>query len=433
MAVATLTEPETEQEGIDLFPEAAKMPVFWATLAAVEKIVINQGGTYSGKSQAIIRVLFYWCLVYPYLKVEVVGATLPKLEGDTLEIALELVEKNQVLKASIRQYNASKRIFFFRNGSKMIFKSYTTAKDADGPKRDVLYISEARNMLFSCVQQLMKRTKRKIYIDYNPVEQFWCHDKIINCPVNDKGFKEYPSVRVIRSWHVHNKFISKEVHDSIENILDRELWKAYARGLTARTSGMVYPGWVMIEKMPVHCEKFIWGLDIGYSNDPTVVVKVGLKPHIFHEKDGQKIKEYLPYDYVLQELTYAPGLTAGHIAKTMVEHGYNFGEPLYMDHDNSLQRELRGLRIVAVKAVKSKGCIAARVLHLRTRRVAYTKDSTNMHEERARYMFFEDKDGKITNEPKEGNDHAMNAAEYATFTHAIRNREIKDFKFNENA
>lgn len=425
---------EEPVEGVELFPEAAKMPLFWATLAAEEKIVVNQGGTYSGKSQAIIRVIIYWCIVYPYLKAEVVGATIPKLTGDTLEIMQGIVENNPIVRSYIKQYNATTRTFFFKNGSKIIFKSYTTAKDADGPKRDILYLSEARNMLFSCVQQLMKRTKKKIYIDYNPVEQFWCHDKIINCPANEKGFKEYPSVKVIRSWHIHNKFISKEIHDSIENILDRELWKAYARGLTARVSGMCYPGWVMIERMPL-CENFIWGMDIGYSNDPTVVVKVGLKPYIERIQniggDMKLVKEYLPYDYVLDELTYAPGITAGHIAKTMIENGYKFGEPLYMDHDNSLQRELRSLRIVAVKAIKSKGCIPARVLHLRTRRVAYTKTSSNMHEERKRYMFFEDKDGKITNEPKEGFDHAMNAAEYPTFTHAIRHGEIKDFKFNE--
>ena len=432
MVVTKKGEADSEVEGQELYPEAAKMPLFWATLSAQEKIVVNQGGTYSGKSQAIIRVIFFLCIMYQRIKAEVVGATIPKLVGDTLEIAQGLAEQNPIIRSYIKQYNASTRTFILTNGSKIIFKSYTTAKDADGPKRDILYISEARNMLFSCVQQLIKRTKRKVYIDYNPVEQFWCHDKIINCQPNAKGFKEYPSVKVIRSWHIHNRFISKEIHDSIENILDKELWKAYARGLTARVSGMVYPHWAMIQEFPL-CEDVIWGMDLGFSVDPTVVVKVALKPYIVHQIDGLPVKEYLPFDYVFQELCYAPGLTSGHVHKLMVEHGYKFGQPLYMDHVNSMQRELRQLRIVAVKAVKGPGCIPARVLHLRTRRVGYTVSSENITEERSRYMFFEDKDGKITNEPKEGNDHAMNACEYAAFSHAIRNNEIKGFKFNENA
>lgn len=408
--------------GLELYPKSAKMPLYWENLQASEKIVINQGGTSSGKSQALIRILFYYAITYPDLKIEVVGATVPKLTGDTLEIAEHLAHKNPVLKSRISKYNITNRTFYFTNGSKIIFKSYETAKDADGPKRDILYISEARNFEWATAEQLIKRTKQKVFIDYNPVEVFWAHDKIINCPVGKNGKKEYPSVRVIRSWHIHNNFISEENHESIENIADTELWKAYARGLTAKVSGMVYPNWVMIPEFPL-CEQVVWGTDLGYTNDPTVVVKVGIKSYIM--QDGKKV--YLPYDYVFEELCYAPGIASGHIAKLMYDYGYKFGEPMYMDHDNTVQRELRQLRIVAVKAVKGKGCIAARVLHLRSRRCAYTAKSANIKDELKRYMFYSDKDGKITNEPKEGFDHAMNACEYGGFSHAVRTGLIKGF------
>lgn len=406
-------------EGVELYPEASKMPVFWATLQAKEKIVVNQGGTSSGKSQGIIRALFFYAINYPELKIEVVGATVPKLVGDTLEIAVSLIRKNEIIRSKVMQYNITNRTFHFFNGSKIIFKSYETAKDADGPKRDILYISEARNFEWATAEQLIKRTKMKVYIDYNPVEMFWCHDKIINCPVGRNGNKEYPSVKVIRSWHIHNNFISQENHDSIENIADKEMWKAYARGLTARVSGMVYPGWEMIEDFP-ECREVVWGMDLGYTNDPTVVVKVGIGP------------VGLPYDYVFEELCYVPGIASGAIAKQMVDYGYLFGQPAYMDHDNTVQRELRSLRIVAVKATKGKGCIAARVLHLRTKRCAYTRKSENIHMERQRYMFYSDKDGKITNEPKEGFDHAMNACEYGAFSHAIRTGLIKGYAIEDD-
>lgn len=415
------------EEGIDLYPESAKMPVFWATINAKEKIVVNQGGTYSGKSQAIIRVLFYYALTVPNIKIEVVGASIPKLTGDTLEIALHLFESNPIINARVIQYNASNRTFFFDNGAKMLFKSYATAKDGDGPKRDILYISEARNFSWACVEQLIKRTKRKIYIDYNPVELFWCHERIINCQLNKKGNKEYPSVKVLRSWHIHNQFISQDIHDSIENILDAELWKAYARGLTARVSGMVYPNWEVIEAFPL-CDEIVWGMDLGFTNDPTVLVKTGINPY-YYDANGAKVK--MQYDYIFEELSYTPGIASGQIAKLLNEYGYKFGQPVYMDHSNTIQRELRALRIVAVKANKGPGCIAARILHLRTRRVAYTRKSENINEERKKYMFFSDKDGKITNEPNEGNDHAMNACEYASFSHAIRTGLIKGWADTE--
>jgi len=412
-------QPVSQPNQMELYPEASKMPIFWATISATEKIVINQGGTSSGKSQAIMRILFYYAITIPELKIEIVGATIPKLVGDTLEIAETLHRKNAAIAKSVQKYISHPHTFFFKNGSKIIFKSYETAKDADGPKRDILYISEARNFEWATVQQLIKRTKRKVFIDYNPVELFHVHDRIINCPVNKNGTKEYPSVKVIRSWHIHNHFISQENHDSIENIADKELWKAYARGLTAKVSGMVYPAWHKIDYFP-ECKEIVWGLDLGYTNDPTVVTKCGIAPI------------GIPYDYVFQELCYAPGIASGHIAKLMYEHGYKFGQPCYMDHDNAIQRELRQLRIVAVKAVKGKGCIAARVLHLRSRRCAYTADSSNITEELGRYMFYVDKDGKITNEPKEGWDHAMNSCEYAAFSHAVRTGLIKGYAIEEN-
>lgn len=412
------------EHSIELFPEAEKMPIFWATLLADEKVVVNQGGTSSGKSQAIIRVLFFYALNVPGIKIEVVAATVPKLTNDTLEIAEGLWRSNKVIAEAVRQFKETTHTFIFHNGSKVIFKSYQTAKDADGPKRDVLYISEARNFDWATAYQLIKRTKKKIFIDYNPVERFWCHDKIIDCQPGPNGKKEFLSVKVIRSWHIHNHFITREMHDEIENIADPEMHKAYARGLTAQLSGMVYPGWVQIEQFPM-CEDIIWGKDIGYTNDPTVVVRIGLRPYVI--EDGKK--RYLPYDYVFDELCYAPGLTSGYVAKLMTENGYKFGQPLYMDHDNTIQRELRGLRIVAVKAVKGKGCIAARVFHLRTMKCAYTKRSTNIHEERKRYMFHVDPKGDVTNEPKEGFDHAMNACEYGAFSHAVRNGIVKGFTY----
>lgn len=421
-------------DGVELYPEAAKMPLFWATLAAEEKIVVNQGGTSSGKSHAIIRILFFLAIMFRNIKIEVVGASIPKLVGDTLEIASDLAHDNQIIKRNISHYNATNRTFFLKNRSKIIFNSYETAKDADGPKRDILYLSEARNIMWACCEQLIKRTKRKVYIDYNPVEEFWCHDKIINCQPGPNGKLEYPSVKVIRSWHIHNEFISQSMHDDIENIADKELWKAYARGLTAKLTGMCYPGWTVIEEFPL-CDEVVWGYDIGFTNDPSVIVKVGIKPYkMVQNAAGIMVKEYLKLDYVFEELCYAPGIASGELARLLYLYGYKFGQPVYMDHNNTIQRELRSLRIVAVKAEKGKGCIPARVIHLRSRRCAYTKASENIHAERRRYMFATDREGKVLNVPKEGFDHAMNACEYGAFTHAIRKGLIKGWaKDSQNA
>lgn len=411
-------------ESVELFPEAAKMPLFWATIAAKEKIVVHQGGTSSGKSQAIIRALFLYAIYNPNIKIEVVGATVPKLTGDTLEIAEGLATYNLHIKNSVKRYNISTHTFFFKNGSKILFKSYEKAKDADGPKRDILYISEARNFEWPCAYQLIKRTKQKVFIDYNPVASFWVHDKIINCPINPKsGTKEFPSVKVIRSWHIHNHFITQEMHDSIENISDRELWKAYARGLTAQVSGLVFPNFIKIlDPFPV-TDDVIWGIDFGYTNDPTAIVKCAI---------NQRINGVF-YDYIFEELSYQPGIPPGMIKQILLDAGYKFGQPVYIDHDSSMQRDLRALRIVAVKAIKD---LDAGVLHLRTKKVAYTTkcqlppetgECSNLEFERRRYSFKIKDDGTNSNTPEDRYNHLMDAARYASFTHAVRRGLIKGF------
>lgn len=397
---------------IEIYPEAKKMPLFWANILANEKIVINQGGTYSGKSQSLVRAVFLHAIREPNLKCEVASTTIPKLVSDTLEISLLLASTNPVIKSYLKSYHATRRIFTFKNGSKILFNSYEKAITADGPKRDVLYLSEARNFEWATAYQLIKRTNKKVYIDYNPVAQFWVHDYIINCVPNKRGKKEFNSVKVIRSWHIHNNFISEEKHEEIENINDPELFKAYARGLTAKVTGLCYPNWVEVGSFP-DTEDCIWGIDFGYTNDPTAIIKVAINQYV----GGVK------YDYIFKELSYAPGIPSGMIAQILNENGYKFGQPVYIDHDQAMQRELRQLRIVAVKAQKGKGSVSARVLHLRTKRIGYIGD--NIKNEVRRYSFLQKEDGSASNEPEDRFNHTMDASGYAAFTHAIRNGLIR--------
>lgn len=409
-----------------LFPEVEKMPVFWANLLANEKIVINQGGTNSTKSQSLIRCCFVHGIepnLLPLIeasknkgiKVEVVASTFPKLQGDTLEIAEELYSTNSILKSYIKFYNQSKHTFYLHNGSKVVFRAYEKPKDAEGPKRDVLYINECRNLPWATASNLIVRTRYKTYLDYNPTQQFWAHDKIINCPPNAEGEKEFPSVKVIRSWHIHNNFISEQKHKEIESISDPELWKAYARGLTAKVTGLVYPGWDCIPDDAIpKTENYYWGIDYGYTNDPTALVK------IYEDVVYGGVK----YDYLFDEVLYATGTPTGFIYQKLEQNGYKEGQPLYSEHDKTIIRELRQLGVSAIPAIKGPGSLEARVLFLRSKKCAFTKRSVNIAEEVSRYSFLEGADGKPLNRPEDRYNHSMDASGYGAFTNAIRMGKI---------
>jgi phage terminase large subunit len=197
-------------------------------------------------------------------------------------------------------------------------------------------------------------------------------------------------------------------HEKTENIKDKELWRVYARGMTGKLSGSVYH-WNSVDAFPTNCKRIVWGLDIGWTNDPTVLTKIAIAP------------VGLDYDYVFQELSYAPGISAGYINQLLIENGYKFGQPVYMDHSNPLKKQLRSLRIVAVNAEKGKGSVEARVLHLRSNRCAYTKDSENISMELSKYVFLE-VNGELRNQPIGTNNHAMNSCEYGAYTDYVHNR-----------
>ncbi len=399
-------------EELELFPEVAKMPLFFANFLAKEAIVINQGGTSSGKSQALIRLMFFYAIYYSKYKIEVAGGTYDKLESDTLEIAESLVRDNFLLQSFIKSFHKTKHTFYFKNGSKIVFKSYEKPKDADGPKRDILYISEARNFPWATAEQLIMRTKFKTFIDYNPVAAFWAHDNLINCKTVNNT-KEYPSVKVLRSWHIHNNFISQEMRNKIENIADKELWKAYARGLTANITGIIYRNFEEILTMPQNPRTIIWGMDLGFTNDPTVLLKLVLN------ENG--------YDCIVQSFGYAPGIPAGDIAHILHENGYKRGQPLYMDHNKTMQIQLRQLGINAIHAFKKD--VEAGILYCRNIKAAFTSDSTMFKDEVRRHSFLMDANGKTTNNPEHQHSHGPSAFRYGYYTHAIRHKLVKGVNF----
>lgn len=408
------------EDRVNLFPEADRMPLYWANLTATEKIIINQGGTYSGKTESIMRVLFTIACIYPNLKIDVVANSIPKLKEDSMAVAERIVKHNPFIGYFLSvPFNKTDREYKFRNGTVIAFKSYESAEQADGAKRDILYINEARRIPWDIARLLILRTTHKIFIDYNPVGRFWAHTKIIECPLkaNQAGVlvKEFPSVKVIRSWHIHNLFIAQDKHDEIENIADPEMWKAYARGLTAQLSGLVYPGWGRVHHDYLsQAKKICWGIDLGFTNDPTVILKIGIG---------------LPdYDFVFDQIpgaNYIAGIPAIDMATNMKEHGYKLGQPAYMDHKDSLRRELRRLRIMAINAIKGKGGEESGILFLRSKRCAVTERSTEFIAELDSHMFSTLKDGSTANVGEHQFSHGPSAARYGAYTYAVRHKLIK--------
>jgi phage terminase large subunit len=79
-------------------------------------------------------------------------------------------------------FNKSLLRYEFANGSVIEFFSADDASKLRGARRDVLYINECNNVTFESYNELAIRTKKEVYLDFNPANEFWVHTELKDEP-----------------------------------------------------------------------------------------------------------------------------------------------------------------------------------------------------------------------------------------------------------
>jgi phage terminase large subunit len=243
--------------------------LFKCNYEAQKHVVVNQGGTSSGKTFAIQQVLFAIACENAGQVITIAGQDIPNLKAGAMRDAQTIVNQSDHIQGMIRAFNKSDRVYEFHNGSIIEFKSYDDAQDAKSGKRDYLFVNEANGFSWDVYNELALRTRKRIFLDYNPNASFWVHDKLLG--------KE--DVQLLISDHRHNPFLDDSIHEKIENIRDEdeEQWKVYARGLTGKVTGLVFTNWLLCDAIPLQARRLAYGLDFGYTNDQTGLLEVYLQ------------------------------------------------------------------------------------------------------------------------------------------------------------
>ena len=363
-------------------------PLFKANTTEGVRTFVNQGGTSSGKTYTLMQVLIYFALVDNGCVITIAGQDLPNLKVGAMRDAKTIINNNDWLRNYFK-FNESSSFFQGLNGSIIEFKSYQNEQDAKNGKRDYLFLNEANGVSFSIFWQLSIRTRKKVYIDYNPSERFWAHNELIG----------REDVKLIISDHRGNPFLTKEEHERIENIEDEELHKVYARGLTGKLSGVIFPNFAIVDELPKTDEwkLFGFGLDFGFTNDPTALVKVVLA-------HGELYVDLLIYD---------TGLTNPKIAEKAKAEGVTRKTQIVADSAEPKSiAELNNLGLWVIPTQKGKDSILLGIDILQRYKINVTRRSTALIEELQSYKWSENKDGKKTNKPIDDFNHAIDALRY---------------------
>ena len=359
--------------------------VFQANRNAKTDIIINQGGTSSGKTYAIMQNLFLHAIEEPNQVITVVGQDIPNLKVGALRDAETIVASSEVLQSYINNYNKSDRLFTFFNSSIIEFKSYDDWQDAKSGKRDYLFLNEVNGIAKPIFDELYLRTKRKTYLDYNPNTEFWVHSDLIG--------KE--NVSLIISDHRHNTFLDEKIHNKIEAIEDPELWKVYARGLTGKLEGVIFRDYNIVPNISLDAKLIGYGLDFGFTNDPTALIAM-------YNQNGEIVLDELIYEKRLLNVDISNRMKELNVSGTIIADS---AEPKSI-------AELQSYGWFVEASKKGPDSVRQSINVLKRYKINVTQSSHNLKKELNAYKWKQSKEGKLENIPVDFMNHAIDATRY---------------------
>lgn len=346
-----------------------------------------QGSSRSAKTWSVVQFLCIYCFNNAGTTASIIRAGMPSIKRtvyrDFKNVMLSLGWWND------KSMNKSEYVYTFPNGSWIEFFSTDNEQKVRGSKRKILFVNEANELSFIEWQQLQMRTTEFSILDYNPSfsEEHWINQ------VNEEK-----STYWFISTYKDNPFLEQKVIDEIESLKwkNPSLWRIYGLGQRAIVEGLIFENVVVSDYIPVEARRRKWyGIDLGYTNDPTAIVMVCVYGN----------------DMYIDEVCYQTKMLSGDIIKACKDVR-DAPEFICESADPRLIDEIynAGIDIKAVQ--KFPGSIKAGIMKMQQYRIHITSRSTNIRKEFKNYTWRQDKEGKWLNEPIDCYNHAIDACRY---------------------
>jgi phage terminase large subunit len=357
-------------------------------LGLKNRVKIIQGGTSASKTYSILAVLINKAVSNPSLEISVVAETIPHLRRGALKDFIKILKWTN--RFNDKQFNKSLLTYEFRNGSIIEFFSADDSSKLRGARRDILYINECNNVTFDAYNELAIRTRKEVFLDFNPAHEFWVHKELKNEPDSDFLILTYKD----------NEALDQSIIDQIEKNKEKaktssywaNWWKVYGEGQLGMLEGVVFSNWKTIDTIPKEAKLLGIGLDFGYTNDPTAIIEI-------YNYNGQRI---------VNELVYQTGLLNSDIAKLLPKHVIVYAdssEPKSID-------EIKRFGVTIKGVTKGKDSINYGIDVMQRNEYLVTSNSSNLIKELRSYVWGTDKQGNRLNKPIDFNNHAIDAFRY---------------------
>lgn len=342
------------------------------------------GGTSASKTISILIWLIDYAQTTSGELLSVVSESFPHLKRGAMRDFINIMETQGYFDPN--QWNKTDYIYTFPKGTRLEFFSADQPGKVRGPRRDILFVNEANNIPYETYTQLEVRTKKVIWCDWNPVNEFWWYTEVT--PTQDVDF--------LTLTYKDNEALDQSIVQAIESRRgNKSWWQVYGLGQLGEVEGKIYRDWQVIDDIPHEARLERYGLDFGYSNDPSAIVAL-------YKYNG---------GFILDEICFKKGLTNKQLADILLNQPQSLviadsAEPKSID-------EIMSYGVAIQPSKKGQGSVNQGISYVQEQRVSVTKRSLNVLKEYRNYLWQTDKEGRIINVPEPGFDHSMDAVRYA--------------------
>jgi phage terminase large subunit len=350
------------------------------------RYIVDEGGTRSGKTFAILTLAHAISMQHKQPHIfSVVSETYPHLKRGAIRDFKEILQGCGAWNPML--WNKTESQYQTNENNILEFFSCDSPGKVHGPARKFLFINEAQNISYEVFKQLAVRTTGTIFIDFNPTFEFWAH----------KELKNDESCKWIHSTYQDNPYLTDSQIIEIEKGRNNKYWwDVYGLGKVGRLEGVIFDNWVEVDEYPEQPRNEVYGLDFGFSNDPTALVKCCFN-------DGKMF---------IKELLYSTGMTNSDICEHL--HGLGVDGKIFGDsaEPKSIEEIYRqGFNIHP--CVKGKDSIMTGIQKMQQYDICVTKDSLNLIKELRNYQWQKDKNENKINKPIDSYNHLIDAIRYA--------------------
>lgn len=356
-----------------------------------KRIIIEQGGTRSGKTYNILMwLIFGYGLQQRKKVITICRKTYPALRTSAMRDFIQILRDYNLYDESFHNKSSAEYIL---NGNLVEFISLDQPTKVRGRKRDLLFINEANELHWEDWQQLVFRTTGQIILDYNPSDEFhWIYEKVKTRDDADFHITTYQD----------NPFLPQSIKDEIELLrqTDENYWQVYGLGQVGMGKTLIFTH-TPIDRIPSDAQLISYGMDFGYSNDPTTLIAV-------YKKD---------INLYFDELIYRTGMTNRDIGNELRALEIDRRAEVFADSAEPKSIvELRQMGYNVKPSEKGRDSVNIGIDMLKRYNLFITKKSQNTIKEFRNYKWKEDKNGNVLNIPVDLYNHTTDAIRYACYS-----------------